>query len=251
MTAAAAASGPALEAWAERLAARPAWTPPERRGAGRALAVTAHPDDEVLALGGVLMTLAARGWTVDLLVLTDGEAAYPSLDPAAARRLAALRRGELETAWQRLGLAARGRVLRAGLPDSRLPEAEDAVREAVARAAGDGPGGGAAPDLVAGLWEHDPHRDHACAARAAGALAGELGVPCVRAPLRAQGWWASGDARLPWASVARVPLGGEARWRLSYALAAHASQVEGFEGAGPLLVPADLALAGDGLVVAS
>ncbi|WP_299038718.1 PIG-L deacetylase family protein [uncultured Pseudokineococcus sp.] len=243
MTAAGAASG---ASWAARLAARRAWEPPERRGGGRALAVTAHPDDEVLALGGVLVTLAARGWAVDLLVLTDGEASYPGLGADAGRRLAAVRRAELDAAWQRLGLAERGRVLRAGLPDTRLPEVEEEVRSAVVRAAA----AGGAPDLVLGLWEHDPHRDHACAARAAAALAAELGVPSVRAPLWARVWWASGDERVPWGSVTRVPLGEEARERLSRALAAHASQVVGFEGAGPLLAPGALtALAGDGLVV--
>lgn len=224
----------------------PVWAPPVPPG--RALVVVAHPDDEVLALGPVVTTLDAAGWVLDLLVLTDGEAAYPALDAAGRARLAAVRRDELDAAWAALlpGAGHRGgRVLRAGLPDARLPDVAAAVRGAVDAAAAASP-----PDLVVGLWPHDPHHDHAGAALAAVALAARLAVPSVQAPLWARVWWDDDDARLPRATASRVPVAGPAAGRLAAALAAHASQVQGFEGHGPLLGPDDLAaLAGDGLVV--
>ena len=221
----------------------PVWEPPVPPG--RALVVVAHPDDEVLALGPVLVALDAAGWVLDLVVLTDGEAAYPDLDAAGRARLAALRRGELDAAWAALLPGAEGRVLRAGLPDSRLPDVAAEVRAAV-----DGAAAAPPPDLVVGLWPHDPHHDHAGAALAAVALAALLGLPSLQAPLWARVWWEDDDPRLPRAAAARVPVDGSAAGRLAAALAAHASQVGGFEGHGPLLGADDLAaLAGDGLVV--
>ena len=53
---------------------------PRRR---RVLVVAPHPDDEILAAGGLLVELAARGAEISVLALTDGEASHPraAIDP--------------------------------------------------------------------------------------------------------------------------------------------------------------------------
>ena len=79
-----------------RLAARPiaeggtpveAWTQWQRQfpaleiGDCPALVlVAAHPDDETLGLGATATMLSARGVTVQVVAVTDGEAAYPDDD---------------------------------------------------------------------------------------------------------------------------------------------------------------------------
>ena len=42
--------------------------------------VAAHPDDEVLGVGGLLAMTAAAGAPIRLVAVTDGEASHPGLD---------------------------------------------------------------------------------------------------------------------------------------------------------------------------
>ncbi|MEA3217099.1 MAG: hypothetical protein QOJ19_3255 [Acidimicrobiia bacterium] len=57
----------------------------------RVLMISPHPDDEVLAAGGLLRQLAASGARVELAAVTDGEAAFGAPDPRlAARRICEL-----------------------------------------------------------------------------------------------------------------------------------------------------------------
>ena len=44
--------------------------------------VAAHPDDEVLGVGGTIAMLAAAGVRLRLIAITDGEASHPGADPA-------------------------------------------------------------------------------------------------------------------------------------------------------------------------
>lgn len=74
---------------------------------GGVLLVHAHPDDEVMATGGLIARLAAEGHRVDLVTCTDGaegEVHDPDLDPEEARpRLAEIRREELRCSVLALG----------------------------------------------------------------------------------------------------------------------------------------------------
>ena len=38
----------------------------------RVLVIAAHPDDEVLGMGGAISRMTTEGITVDLLIVTDG-----------------------------------------------------------------------------------------------------------------------------------------------------------------------------------
>ncbi len=64
--------------------------------------VGAHPDDETLGLGATAAMLSGRGVTVQVVAVTDGEAAYP--DDGDRKDLAKVRRDELAAAAVRLGL---------------------------------------------------------------------------------------------------------------------------------------------------
>src|SRR5919204_2264966 len=86
------------------------------------LAVHAHPDDEVICMGGTLARYAAEGLRTALVCCTRGEEGRildPALDPAEARpRLGAIREGELHAAADILGIA---KVHMLGYRDSGLP----------------------------------------------------------------------------------------------------------------------------------
>ena len=86
------------------------------------LAVHAHPDDEVICMGGTFARYAAEGLRTALVCCTRGEEGMihdPALDPAEARpRLGAIREGELRVAAGILGIAE---VHVLGYRDSGLP----------------------------------------------------------------------------------------------------------------------------------
>ncbi len=83
----------------------------------RALAVGAHPDDVEFGCGATLAKWAARGCTINHLVLTDGAKGSwdPSADPA---QLVVTRQAEQREAARRLG--SRGEVVFLGWPDGEL-----------------------------------------------------------------------------------------------------------------------------------
>ncbi|WP_190215187.1 PIG-L family deacetylase [Kitasatospora indigofera] len=82
----------------------------------RALIVAAHPDDEVLCLGGTIAVPAAAGVRLRLVSVTNGEASHPHSGAPAARYLAAVRTRELHHAFGRLNDDLQG----VGLESRRL-----------------------------------------------------------------------------------------------------------------------------------
>ena len=48
--------------------------------------VAAHPDDEVLGVGGTMAMLAAAAARLRLIAITDGEASHPGEDPEVIAR---------------------------------------------------------------------------------------------------------------------------------------------------------------------
>ena len=147
--------GTAEEAWESWLELRhlPAVSPQAWRSV---VVVAAHPDDEVLGVGGTMALLAAGGTRLRLIAVTDGEASHPDADPEAI--------GRTRTAESAAALAALGvpdiEVVRLRFPDTGLAARED---ELAARLR----------ELCAGFevclapWEADAHADHEAAGRAA------------------------------------------------------------------------------------
>lgn len=193
---------------------------------GRVAVLSPHPDDETLAVGGLLHDLVRGGWRVSLASVTDGEAAY-----SEASTLAALRRTELETALDRLGLLAATTVHRLAFPDARVrthaAELESRLAPIVADA-----------DWVLAPWPSDGHPDHDATGRAGGRVARSLGKRISFFPV-----WAWHRLE-PTAPEARMLLGGAERWDMSpaglaakrHAVDAFATQRDGRLGA-PILPP--------------
>ena len=199
----------------------------------RVVVVAAHPDDETLGASGCLQALHRSGAQVTLVVATDGEAAYPALDPAARRDLARARRAELAAALDAQGLGEVP-VHRLGLPDSGLAGCGDELRMMLAPLLADA-------DAYLAPWTGDPHPDH----RAAGAAAADA------APVTAHGWsypiwmWAwltPDDPAVPWDRTYLLELDDAARAAKRAGVAAFTSQVgPGPDGSPPVLDPEMLA----------
>ena len=185
--------------------------------------VAAHPDDEILGVGGTMSMLAAAGARLRLIAVTDGEASHPGADPEAIARM---RTTESATARDVLRIQDI-EVIRLRLPDTglRACEAELSVR---------------LRKLCTGFavclapWEADAHADHEAAGRAARRACRQV----LSYPIWMWHWAAPADRRVPWSRGCRIPLTTDVAALKKAAIQAFASQLTDREGAaGPVLPP--------------
>lgn len=194
--------------------------------------VAAHPDDETLALGGTLPALAALGWALHLVAVTDGEAAQPRAAHLSPTDLGAVRRGETAAALAVLGLEGIT-VTRLGLPDGAVSRHVHALVGHL-RPLLEGAG------LCLANAPGDGHPDHDAVGRAATQAAGDMALLTYPIWMWHQRRPGAGD--VPWHRARRLPLDAEAVARKATAVAAHVSQVTVPAGADQaVLSPAFLA----------
>jgi LmbE family N-acetylglucosaminyl deacetylase len=192
------------------------------------VAVAAHPDDEVLGVGGLISVLAAAGARLRLVAVTDGESSHRGhADPAI---LAQRRTAETIDALRALG-AGTTEVVRLGLPDAGLAAREDELAAALEPLA-------AGFDVCLAPWDRDLHPDHEAAGRAARRAAPR--VLCY--PVWMWHWASPADPRVPWNQALRVPLPPRAAAMKRAAIGCFTSQTEDRGGGlGPVLAPAMIA----------
>jgi LmbE family N-acetylglucosaminyl deacetylase len=191
--------------------------------AGRRLVVLApHPDDELLACGGLLAMHAERGGEVLLMAASDGEASHGGLPPWTRERLAAQRRAESAQGLHALKLASH-EVRRFALPDGALA---GQLSTLTARLVGELQ----AEDLLVTTWQQDGHPDHEACGRAAATAAKKAGCALALAPVWMWHWASPGDARVPWPLLHTLALNPRAQALKRAALAAHHSQLEARPG---------------------
>lgn len=192
-----------------------------------AVVIAAHPDDEVLGVGGTMTLLAAAGARLRLVAITDGEGSHPRADPAA---LAARRTAETAAALRALG-AQHTEVIRLRRPDTGLAGCEaDLTTELRDLTAGF--------DVCLAPWSLDAHADHEAAGRAA-----RRACPATLSyPIWMWHWAYPGDPRVPWHRAIRVPLPPGVATGKQAAIRCFASQLEDREPSGqPVLTPGVLA----------
>ena len=174
------------------------------------MVVAAHPDDEVLGVGGTMAMLAARGARLRLVAITDGEASHPGADPAV---IAQTRVNESADALHRLG-ARDIDVVRLRLPDTGLADREhelsDILREQCAGF-----------EVCLAPWEGDAHADHEAAGRAASRAARNV----LTYPVWMWHWAEPGDRRVPWNRASQIVLPAEIADRKRSAIDAFLSQL--------------------------
>ena len=194
-----------------------------------AVVVAAHPDDEVLGVGGLLSVLAASRARLRLVAVTDGERSHKG--HASPVPLARRRTGETAAALRALG-ARTVEVIRLRLPDSGLEHREGELTAALAPLVTDF-------DLCLAPWDRDQHPDHETAGRAAH----QAGAATLYYyPIWMWHWAAPADPRVPWDRALRIPLPPRAVARKRAAITCFASQLQDRgHGLGPVLTPGTVA----------
>jgi LmbE family N-acetylglucosaminyl deacetylase len=177
------------------------------------LVLAAHPDDEVLGVGGLLHVLAGAVCDLRFLWATDGEASHPGSTSAQLPALAGLRRAEARAALASLQLDEAAR-LHLGLPDGGLAGREEELADRL--------GALVAPDdVLLAPWSSDGHPDH----EAVGRAARSVGDTVLEYPVWTWSWAAPGDPRVPWDRAQLVPLDATARAAKAAATACFTTQL--------------------------
>lgn len=191
--------------WLAPLACAPdlAWS------ARRVVVIAPHPDDEVLAVGGLLRASD----DVTVVAVTDGEASHARSRTITAPELAARRALERAQALRELGVAAE--VVRLRCPDGGVAHVADLAHRLLPYVLG--------ADACLAPWERDGHPDHDACGRAARAACAAAGVALLQYPVWAWHWASPGD--LPWARMRRFALSADARAAKQRAITAYRSQI--------------------------
>ena len=186
--------------------------------ARRAVLVAPHPDDEILAWGGLLQQLAACAVPALLVAVTDGEASHPDSLLWPRERLRRQRPGETAAALASLGVTD-VEVVRLGVADGGVTAAEDSLAEMLAALLRPG-------DVLLTTWSEDGHPDHEACARACASAARGADVRLLETPVWGWHWNAPGANRMPLARARKLDLTIEQVARKRDAMACFISQRE-------------------------
>lgn len=189
---------------------------------GHVVVIAAHPDDETLGAGGLIALAERDGWSIDVVIATDGEASHPASPTHTPHDLAIRRAEEVRTAVSRLAPTARLHQLR--LPDGALAHHRPALQAAVQPLLEDDQ----SFTWLAAPWRGDQHPDHAAAGQVAAALSVTTAgrVQLLEYPIWAWHWAHPHVDQLPWdrAQVLRLP--PNVMTAKAQAMAEHHSQVQ-------------------------
>lgn len=196
----------------------------------RVVVVAPHPDDEVLAWGGLLAMLAARGAQPLVVGVTDGDASHPDSPCWSPDKLAEFRHGEALTGLDRLGIDPPN-YLRLSLPDGHVHRHQARLVKSLLEIL-------RPDDVVLSTWATDGHPDHDAAARAVSQACAAIECRHLQSPVWMWHWAVPGDSRVPWAQMRQLRLTPDAQRRKRLALLAHGSQLTAQDsGAPPVLSP--------------
>lgn len=174
----------------------------------RVVVVAPHPDDETLAVGGLLAELVQRQVEVTVVAVTDGEGSHPDQPGLASRR-----RREQEAACAALGIDVQ--IERLHLPDRQVAEHIDVVASLLDDRCD--------PDTVlVAPWEHDGHSDHDACGRAARRVATSADSTLLAYPVWAWQWADPQD--LEHLSMRKITLSAPSREAKDAAIACYRSQ---------------------------
>ena len=204
--------------------------------AARLVVVAPHPDDEILACGGLLAMRAALDLPCLVFAVTDGSASHGTADAQACARLGARRAEESYAGLRALGIAPSA-VVRMGVPDGATAGHVEDIAHKISPLL-------KPHDVVVSTWALDGHPDHEAVSEAARMASAARGCRHLQAPVWMWHWAVPGDTRIPWAQLAALPLPDHALHAKQQALACHRSQLEPRpQDAGPVLIPSIVARA--------
>ena len=184
---------------------------------------SAHPDDETIALGGLLALAADRGVRLRVVIATGDDDGWAD---------------ELRDALTRLGVAASPRFL--GLPDGALKHDAERLRADVDAVLGASTG----RRWVLAPWPGDRHGDHRTLGREVAAATTATGDTVLFYPVWLWQWGEPED--MPWERIVDLPIADAQRSRKAQALDAFGSQHWSDDNPGGVLTPQFLDRARDG-----
>jgi LmbE family N-acetylglucosaminyl deacetylase len=195
----------------------------------RVVIVAPHPDDEILACGGLLQLLDTR--PALLVAVTDGDASHPGSSAWPPERLRAERPQETLAALACLGIA-QPQVLRLAIPDGGVTAAEARLTKRLAELLSPN-------DVVITTWRYDGHPDHEATARACLAAAAQCGAHTLEVPVWGWHWSAPQDGAMPLAHARKLALPDTVLARKRAAMACFRSQLlpDASRGAAPIVPP--------------
>lgn len=177
--------------------------------------VAAHPDDEVLGVGGLMASVAR----VDLVAVTDGEASHPHADVATRAAMARRRPVEAEQALRMLGATVR--TIRLRQPDGDIDETGLTAELAALLT----------PDHhCVATWRADGHPDREAVGRAAAAACIATGARLWEYPIWMWHWATPADPRVPWQRCRRIDLPPDSTAATQAAIGAFASRTADIAG---------------------
>lgn len=159
--------------------------------------VSPHPDDEILACGGLIGTLADMNVAVHVLAVTDGEASHPGSTRWPGKGLASARTQESEAALSEVSMHVKRQRL--GLPDGSVTAHECLLVEKLLPYLERG-------DLLIAPWRFDGHPDHEATGRASHAAAILRGCRFVEVPIWGWHWADPAAGQFPWNRAVALPL---------------------------------------------
>ena len=186
--------------------------------AARLVVVAPHPDDEVLACGGLVAMHRDQGGEVAVIAVTDGEASHADSPLWQAHELAATRHAERTAGLRQLGVHDDA-ITRLSLPDGGVAQCLLRLALKLQRLL-------RPSDVVVTTWRLDGHPDHDATGLAASLACPAVGCRLIEAPVWMWHWANPGDPFVPWHRLQRLPLQPHAHERKQAALAAHASQLD-------------------------
>ena len=195
----------------------------------RLVVVAPHPDDELLACGGLLAAALQHGRPALVIAVTNGEASHGTDDTHACARLGVLRAEESLAGLRRLGVA-RSSVVRLGMADGKVTQNLPAVAASLTRLLQKN-------DVVVTTWRLDGHPDHEATSQAVAQACAATGSRLVQAPVWMWHWGEPGDVRIPWANMVAFDIPPDVAILKQNALLEHQSQFFDRPGKGPVLVP--------------
>lgn len=186
---------------------------------GRTVVVAAHPDDETLGAGGLLIHLAAAGHPAEVVVVTDGSGSHPGSPTITPTDLARQRVEEVTSAVALLSPGSTVRLL--GFADGSVRE----DRAAITRALRDALGAEPVAALVA-PWRGDGHRDHRVTGEICAELAAQTGARLLEYPVWLWHWASPDHPDVPWDRLRALLLDDADVTAKRRAIARHVTQTQ-------------------------
>ena len=184
---------------------------------GRLVVVAAHPDDETLGTGGFLQAARAAGAHIELVVATDGEAAFGAPDERAAPHPFARNCGPRSASSASTTCRAPPRPARLR-PGGRATTSSSPRSRRCWRAR----------DTALAPWTGDPHPDHAAAGHAVLAAA-TAATHRWAYPIWTLPWSTPEEQAIPWPHAAVFTLDASAAAAKRRAVGRFTSQIGGPE----------------------